>query len=115
MLESKLQIKEGQTVAAVHAPYALPLNAKSAAADSADVVLLFVANLAELKERVGILTEAGRRGATLWLAYPKAKQLGTDLNRDIIHDLMPAYGLDAVRQVAIDDAWSALRFKTLAP
>lgn len=48
-----------------------------------------------------------------WLAYPKARQLGTDLNRDILHGYMLAVGLDAVTQVAIDGTWSAMRFKAL--
>jgi len=40
-----------------------------------------------------------------------ARQLGTDLNRDIIGELAPHVGLDPVRQVALDDIWSALRLR----
>ena len=36
-------------------------------------------------------------------------QLGTDLNRDRIRESI--VGLDTVRQVAIDNVWSALRLK----
>jgi hypothetical protein len=48
-----------------------------------------------------------------WLAYPKAKQLQTDLNRDIIRDLAQDRGLDPVRRVSIDEVWSGLRVKLL--
>jgi len=51
------------------------------------------------------------RGGTAWLAYPKARQLGTDLDRDIIRELVPEAGLDPVRQVSLDDTWSALRLR----
>jgi len=113
MLNNKLQIKDGQTLSIVGGPKDLALSVRLVMPEEADAVLVFVTNLAELKEWVQVLVTASRRGAMTWLAYPKAKQLGTDLNRDIIHDLMPSYGLDAVRQIAIDETWSALRFKSL--
>jgi hypothetical protein len=45
------------------------------------------------------------------VSYPKGKALGTDLNRDIAAALLHAFGLEGIFQVAIDDTWSALRFK----
>jgi hypothetical protein len=68
-------------------------------------------NRAELEQRIDLLREAAQHGALTWLAYPKARQLETDLNRDIIRDLALDRGLDPVRQVSIDDIWSALRLK----
>ena len=35
----------------------------------------------------------------------------TDQQRDILHNLAAEYGLTVASQVAIDDTWSALRFK----
>jgi hypothetical protein len=52
-----------------------------------------------------------RQSRITWAAYPKARQLGTDLNRDILSTRLLGHGLDAVRQVAIDATWSAMRFK----
>ncbi|MDJ0459924.1 hypothetical protein PUN71_022205 [Arthrobacter sp. NQ7] len=46
-----------------------------------------------------------------WVAYPKAKKLGTDLNRDILASEMTARGAEPVRQVSLDETWSALRFR----
>jgi hypothetical protein len=50
-------------------------------------------------------------GGALWVAYPKAGQLGTDLNRDSLARVLQAAGLEPVAQIAVDDVWSALRFK----
>ncbi|MDN5274475.1 MAG: hypothetical protein JWP06_376 [Candidatus Saccharibacteria bacterium] len=75
--------------------------------------MVFVANKAELDRHIQTLIQMATRGMMVWLAYPKAKQLDTDLNRDIIWTYMCTFGFDAVRQVAIDDMWSALRFKLL--
>jgi hypothetical protein len=43
--------------------------------------------------------------------YPKARQLGTDLNRDSLWELLVGDGIRPVRQIAIDDTWFALRFR----
>ena len=50
--------------------------------------------------------------AIIWLGYPKlTSSLAADLSRDVIHKLAPKHGLDTVSQIAIDDDWSALRFR----
>jgi hypothetical protein len=54
---------------------------------------------------------AGQRDALAWVAYPKGGQRGTDLNRDILAARLADRGVRAVRQVSIDDTWSALRFR----
>jgi hypothetical protein len=54
---------------------------------------------------------AAREDRLAWIAYPKAKKLGTDLNRDILAREMTALGTDPVRQVSLDETWSALRFR----
>lgn len=113
MLDSKLQIKAGQTIAVLHAPGPVAIAASKASPDKAHAVLVFATNRAELDERVDLLTRAARRGALVWVAYPKFRQLGTDLNRDLIHEYMPGHGLHLVRQIAIDEMWSALRLKPL--
>jgi hypothetical protein len=49
--------------------------------------------------------------SALWVCYPKANSLGTDLNRDVLRVWLGEKGLTAVAQIAIDDVWSGLRFK----
>jgi hypothetical protein len=50
-----------------------------------------------------------RRSSRLPAGYPKAKQLGTNLNRDAVRELVLTSGLDTGCQVALVDTWSARR------
>jgi hypothetical protein len=49
----------------------------------------------------------------LWFAYPKgsSKKYKCDFNRDTGWDGLQKQGFDSVRMVAIDEDWSALRFR----
>jgi hypothetical protein len=51
--------------------------------------------------------------AILWVCYPKAssKKYTCDFNRDTGWEVLGKAGLEGVRQVAIDEDWSALRFR----
>lgn len=51
--------------------------------------------------------------AKLWFAYPKqsSKRYRCDFNRDTGWNTLGALGYEPVRQVAIDEDWSALRFR----
>jgi hypothetical protein len=110
----KLQIKPGQRMAVLHAPAGVEIDLADGPTDdpaAADALLVFVTNRAELDDRGGALVDAARRNALAWIAYPKAGQLATDLNRDTLADLLRAQGVRPVRQISIDDVWSALRFR----
>jgi len=105
-LAKKLQIKSGQKVRLVNAPKSFSLDAPITPAASADVVLVFAKNRAELDKRVGPALEAAREDRLSWISYPKARQLDTDLNRDILWKLLESKGVRTVRQVALDDVWA---------
>ena len=49
----------------------------------------------------------------LWFAYPKgtSKKLTCDFNRDTGWARLAAAGFDTVRSIAIDEDWTALRFR----
>jgi hypothetical protein len=114
---AKLQIKPGQRIATLAAGSGdVP---SIAAADenppaepgSADVIVAFARNTSDLATVALPALEAARQDKLAWIAYPKAGKLGTDLNRDVLaRELAPA-GVQPVRQVAIDETWSALRFR----
>jgi hypothetical protein len=114
-LDAKLQIKPGQRIAIVGPDPGLDLAAARAEPAAAEAVLVFAKDRAGLEPELPGLAEVAGRGGIAWVAYPKARQLGTDLNRDVIRELAPSVGLDPVRQVALDDTWSALRLKPLRP
>lgn len=49
----------------------------------------------------------------LWIVYPKANR--TDINRDKLWPILAEYGLRPNRQIAVDEVWSALRFRPDTP
>jgi hypothetical protein len=49
----------------------------------------------------------------LWVAYPKGNR--ADINRDSLWPMLAEHGLRPITQVAIDETWSALRFRPLRP
>ncbi|HEY3907056.1 MAG TPA: hypothetical protein VGM14_24335 [Streptosporangiaceae bacterium] len=112
-LDAKLQLKPGQTIALVGTGPELEIGAPTAGPDAASTVVAFAKDSGELKSQLTVLQAVAGRGGVPWVAYPKAKQLGTDLTRDVIRDLVPEAGLDPVRQIALDDVWSALRLKAI--
>lgn len=113
---AKLQIKPGQRIATVAATPDVPaVTAEGAspagALDEADVVVAFVRTRAELDTIAAPAIDAARRDRLAWIAYPKAGKLGTDLNRDTLSGALAGLGVQPVRQIALDDVWSALRFR----
>jgi hypothetical protein len=114
-LWEKLQIRPGTTVAILNAPTDAPVLVGpfevTADLGGADAVLLYAGNRDELASRGAAVVSAAREDRLAWIAYPKAKKLGTDLNRDILAHEMTALGAHPVRQVSLDGTWSALRFR----
>jgi hypothetical protein len=113
---AKLQIKPGQRIATLAGAGDVPSVVTTDTGPpvdpgAADVIVAFARNRAELATVAGPAVEAARQDKLAWIAYPKAGKLGTDLNRDILAALLTAEGVQPVRQVAIDETWSALRFR----
>lgn len=46
-----------------------------------------------------------------WVAYPKGNR--TDIDRDKLWPILAEHGMRPISQVAVDDTWSALRFRAL--
>jgi hypothetical protein len=49
----------------------------------------------------------------LWFCYPKgsSKKYKADINRNSLAELFAPYDFEPVTQIAIDDDWSAMRFR----
>lgn len=115
----RLQVKKDRRLAVIGASpeldRAIGGTRQRAATGTADVVLLFAANRQVFVKELPKLLDGINSEAIIWLAYPKlTSKLAADLSRDIIHELVPHYGLDTVSQIAIDADWSALRLKRVA-
>ena len=81
-------------------------------ADKAATALVWADDAASLR---GILDKQAARLAqagVLWVAYPKGNR--ADINRDTLWPILGEYGMRPISQIAVDDVWSALRFRPLA-
>lgn len=78
-----------------------------------EFALAFATRQAEVDALSPLLAARAPGDALLWMAYPKgsSKRYRCDFNRDTGWGALRAAGFDTVRQVAIDDDWSALRFR----
>lgn len=113
----KLQIKPGYKVCVTNAPAGFALDLPDEASrvdepDGADAVLVFARDLSDFNAHGRGFMEAARRDAIAYVVYPKSGQLGTDLNRDILRRHVGEQGLRGVRQISVDEVWSALRFRS---
>ncbi len=119
-LEKKLHLKSGMKICVLDAPAGYQAALKSlpdgvtqlkAPKGELDVLQIFVTRRAQLEKKLSALTGAMHDKSMLWVCYPKANGLGTDLNRDRLREWLDEKGLTAVAQIAIDEVWSGLRFK----
>jgi len=122
-LWKKLNLKDQRQVAVLDAPasFAPALEQLSAvdvitrleAVTGVELLLAFVTRAAEVEALAAWLGPNAPGDPIIWLAYPKArsKHATSELNRDTGWRPLGIAGFEAVRQVAIDDDWSALRFR----
>ena len=75
--------------------------------------LAFVTRQQEVDAIARAVTAKAKGDAILWFAYPKgtSKRYKCDFNRDTGWSALGAAGFEGVRMVAIDEDWSALRFR----
>jgi hypothetical protein len=122
-LAQKLQIKSGKLIV-LNAPqgYAERLTTElkhlavsTRATGQAEAVLLFVNSLAEVEKLAPKAIKAVKPDGRLWMAYAKgSSKVKTDVNRDILWAAMLPLGWQPIRMIALDEVWSALRFKPVA-
>jgi len=114
-LTVKLQIKPGQSLAILNPPAGVALPASTVGTEpvTADAVVGFAVRRDDLDQLTAVIG-AACADRLAWIGYPKAGKLGTDLNRDRLAQAVAAHGIQPVRQVSIDDTWSALRFRPAA-
>jgi hypothetical protein len=75
-------------------------------------VQVFATHLSEISRFAQRLSKYAAPNALVWISYPKktSKRAG-NLSRDVIRKAMSGTGWCAVSIVAIDEVWSALRFR----
>ncbi len=117
----KLQVPAATTVVVLNRPAGIDLDFPSdclvvsdpASAQAAEVVIGFAVLASDLDGVAAPAIVAARDDRLAWIAYPKSRQLGTDLNRGILAAHVAARGAMPVRSISIDGVWSAIRFRPL--
>lgn len=81
--------------------------------DGCTFVMAFAMTQAEVDAASRRIVACAPGDAIVWMAYPKAssRRYRCDFNRDTGWSVLGAAGFEPVRQVAVDDDWSALRFR----
>jgi len=115
----KLLIKPDSMVWMSHAEHRgliepVPEGARvTSALAEAGVALVFAQDAAALRGILDAHAEQLKEPAVVWICYPKANR--SDINRDTVWPIVGEYGLRPNGQVAVDEVWSALRFRPLKP
>jgi hypothetical protein len=86
---------------------------EAALVDGLDFALVFVTARRDVEAAAAHIDGKAKGDAIVWFAYPKAasKRYRSDINRDTGWEALGGAGFEPVRQVAIDEDWSALRFR----
>jgi hypothetical protein len=129
LLAKKLRLTGEQTVAVLNAPAGYlarlrpgpaKITTQLALSQTYDAVLLFVKDKDELRRLGPDAVRAAKPNGLLWITYPKGvvTRGATDLpstpawiQRDVLGELTAQTGYKPVAFVAVDETWTALRFK----
>lgn len=119
----KLNYKEQKEVVVFNAPVSFEQSIQSLLfakvfrqlEDQSEIsfVMCFVQKQEEIDRIVPALAPKLKGDAVVWFCYPKgtSKKYKCDFNRDTGWAIMGKYEMEPVRMVAIDEDWSALRFR----
>lgn len=122
-LAEKLQIRTNSRILLLNAPAGFQLTDLPSsctltreAAGKFECVFLFAQNSADLAAQAPAAFNAIVPDGLFWIAYPKkSANLETDLSRDEGWVPVTQAGYRPIRQIAIDEIWSALRFRPSVP
>ena len=119
----KLNLKDQKEILVLQAPVsfepqlaalqAIVIKRDATAMETIDFCLVFATRQAEVDAFARLIAQKTRGDAVVWFAYPKGslKKYKCDFNRDRGWDELGRLGFEPVRQVSIDEDWSALRFR----
>jgi len=122
-LFEKLNLKGHQEILVLHAPESfapelarlpvLHIHRHLESVAEIGFSLAFVTRQSEVDELAAKIAARAQGDAAVWFAYPKgtSKKYTCDFNRDTGWKPLKAEGFDTVRAIAIDQDWTALRFR----
>lgn len=123
-LFKKLNYKESQSIVCLNAPESFQSALAEMHNDAAiiqneneittvDFAMVFATKQSEVDYYAALLAPKLEGDAVLWACYPKgtSKKYTCEFNRDNGWKVLGELGMEGVRMVAIDEDWSALRFR----
>ncbi len=119
---AKLNLKDQTEITVLNAPASFEPELKAlkdvtvrrdAKGGVIDFSLAFVTTQKEVDKLGPQVAKKAKGDAVVWFAYPKgsSKKYKSQINRDNGWAVMGKAGFEPVRMVAIDEDWSALRFR----
>jgi hypothetical protein len=120
-LFKKLNLGDHELIHVINAPDSFKaelarltdVTVKSALSGNVQFAMAFVMAQTELDTISNKLVKSAKGDAIIWIVYPKgsSKKYTCEFNRDSGWEVLKKAGFDTVRVVAIDEDWSALRFR----
>ncbi len=120
-LFKKLNFKNHSTIVAINCPTSFDVELNEMASISkisktaieTDFAMIFAVKQIDVDNNVKAIFPKLIGDVVLWLCYPKgtSKKYKCEFNRDTGWEVLGKIGMEPVRQVAIDEDWSALRFR----
>lgn len=121
-VSQKMGLKDGMRAFFLNAPVSalgamkLPeLNASQTLRGEFDYLHLFTTSQAEMDKAFPKLIRHLKQTGTLWVSWPKAKQLGTDLSLPHVIRIGYSHGLVESIALSVDTTWSGLKFTRPKP
>lgn len=120
---TKLNLKEQKQILVVNAPESfesalaglkgIEIHRRMEDLAEIEFALVFVTRQTELNRFARAMVKKAKGDAVLWFVYPKksSKKYRCDFDRDRGWEELGKAGYEGVRMVAIDEDWSALRFR----
>lgn len=114
-LAEKMQVKPGDKVLVLNPPEGWtwrfgPADDQAEPGRLYDHILSFVRQEGEIRAGLPAWKASIGAGGKLWVAWPKAKKLGSDLKLDAVVKAVYPQGLVESVNLAVDETWTALKF-----
>jgi len=122
----KLNLKDHDEILVVNAPASFErevktldgVTVKRKPADVKEIgfFLAFVTTQKEMDDLARVVAKKSVPDAVVWFAYPKgtSKKYTSEISRDTGNEALGEAGFEPVRMVAIDEDWTAKRFRRVA-